>query len=39
MVIQDLLKYVPEDELSKYSDFIPKQEDNIQIPETDKVLI
>lgn len=32
--VQDLLKYVPEDELNKYSDFIQKQEDNIQTPET-----
>lgn len=33
-IIKDLLQYVPEDELSKYSELLPKQEDNIQTPET-----
>ena len=33
-IIKDLLQYVPEDELVKYSELLPKQEDNIQTPET-----
>ena len=34
LIIKDLLQYVPEDELSKYSELLPKQEDDIQTPET-----
>lgn len=29
-IINDLLKYVPDDELSKYSGFVEKQEDDVQ---------
>lgn len=32
--VQDLLKYVPANELDKYSDFIQEQKDDIQTPET-----
>lgn len=32
-IILSLLKYVPEDELAKYSELLPKQKDPVQTPE------
>lgn len=33
-IIKSLIKYLPENELSKYSEFVQESKDNIQTPET-----
>lgn len=33
-IIKSLIKYLPEDELSKYSKFVQESKDNVQTPET-----